>query len=468
MKQKITLFLLFACSVIFAHAQTNVALKPQKTATASSGDANFAIDADMGSQWKAATTNSTEFIKIDLGVDRNISNVAITWEAAKAATFTVTFITDAGVTLTSKTINGTNPEELVDGTVNSFPVSATARYVQIDCETPSTGYAYSIYNIEITDDAPNPVATASSEIGANMAANLAIDGNSTGTRWESEHNVAIDNNQWLTVDLGATYDISEVKILWEAAKAADFDIGFSENNTDWTTVKSVTGNSSLETNYLFTSKSARYVRINCLKKTEEFSPYGYSIFSLEVYNVLGTLPVSLISFDTKLQTNGQVALNWSTASESNNDHFIVEKSTDGIAFITIAQVASKNSDSNARLNYNQIDVAPSNGINYYRLTQVNLNGTSKVLGVKSQQVNIKTANSILYPNPLQDNKFNLNLANQQDGQVAVGITNLSGKSVYQGNVNVASGTATVNIATQLVSGLYLVNIEGQTFRLIVE
>lgn len=463
MKRKITFFLLFVFCTVFANAQTNVALKTPKTATASSGTASAAVDGDLGTRWTAATS-TTEYIKVDLGADRDISAVKITWETAKAASFKVTFITDAGVTVTSQTQNGTNPLELVNGTVNNFAVTARARYVQIDCQTPSTPYPYSIYEIEVTDNSPNPISSASSAVGGNTAAN-AIDGNSS-TRWESASSTNINDPQFLIVNLGVRYDISEIKILWENAKAADFNIDFSNDGTTWTTGQSFTGNTNLLIDYTFTSKNAQYVRINCLAKTAALSQYGYSIYSLEVYQTPTVLPVSLLDFQTKMQTNGRVSLNWSTASELNNNYFLIERSADGKNFTQIGQVASKGS--NSRLDYSFTDATPFKGLNYYKLTQVDFDGGNKTLGIKSQNVSISTANSILYPNPLQGNKLYLSLANQADGSVSVSINNLLGKTIYQGKVNVVSGTATVPLSVKPVSGVYLVNVEGQNFRLIVE
>ncbi len=368
--------------------------------------------------------------------------------------------TDPGAAMGANTITPNTPYQLTaaQGTLIYFYFTYSMP-TGGNKDNSATKHSFTVGSCATANLALGKTSTASTDVKG--AASLAFDGNA-GTRWESD----FSDPQWIYVDLQESYDITNVNITWQNAKAADYLIQVSNDASSWTTVKTVTGNTAVQNDWAVTG-TGRYVR---MYGTVRSGIYGYSIFEMVIMGTPAAvvLPVSLISFDTKLQTNGQVALNWSTSSELNNSHFIVEKSTDGITFTTVAQFASKNSNSNTRLNYTYVDATPSNGTNYYRLTQVDLNGTSKVLGVKSQQVNIKTANSVLYPNPLQGNKFNLSLANQQDGQVAVSITSLLGKSVYQGNVNVVSGTATVSISTQLVSGLYLVNVEGQTLRLIVE
>jgi len=119
-----------------------------------------------------------------------------------------------------------------------------------------------------------PVTVSSVENPATPGTN-AVDGILT-TRWAS----AFSNPQWLTVDLGAAYNINEVKITWEPAYAKDYQVQTSANGTDWTTVKTITGNTTLVNNHTGLVTAGRYVRIY---GTQRATPYGYSIFELEVY-----------------------------------------------------------------------------------------------------------------------------------------------------------------------------------------
>ena len=88
------------------------------------------------------------------------------------------------------------------------------------------------------------------------------------------------------------------------------------------------------------------------------------------------LPVSFISFDLSNEGNG-VKFNWSTASEQDNDHFDVLRSTDGTNWTTVTSVAG-NGNSSAKNVYTAKDNNPVNGINYYRLIQYDKNGASTV------------------------------------------------------------------------------------------
>lgn len=115
--------------------------------------------------------------------------------------------------------------------------------------------------------------------------NLAVDGSlDIKSRWSSNNN----NVNWLTVDLGNTFPIGRIKITWEAARGINYQIQTSNNNTTWSTIKSVTGNSVLVNDYTVKG-SGRYVRMNGL--TKNFPQYGYSIIEFEIYSDSGGVVV---------------------------------------------------------------------------------------------------------------------------------------------------------------------------------
>ena len=88
--------------------------------------------------------------------------------------------------------------------------------------------------------------------------------------------------------------------------------------------------------------------------------------------LISPLPVELLSFEGK-NVNHKNELNWSTATEINNDRFEIEKSTDGILFYMIGQV-SGNGTKSCRSDYQFCDEKPGPGITYYRLRQVDYDG----------------------------------------------------------------------------------------------
>jgi hypothetical protein len=93
------------------------------------------------------------------------------------------------------------------------------------------------------------------------------------------------------------------------------------------------------------------------------------------------LPIELIDFSASEQS-GKVELNWSTASETNNDYFSIQRSHDGTNFYEIGKIETAGNSTN-ETDYIFIDDNPLPGINYYRLHQVDFDGKSSNSQVKS-------------------------------------------------------------------------------------
>ncbi len=107
----------------------------------------------------------------------------------------------------------------------------------------------------------------------------------------------------------------------------------------------------------------------------------FSPFTLASTTINNPLPVELVNFDVYKKID-HVEIKWETASEVNNDYFEVEKSTDGIHFSSIdKQNGAVNSSKNIK--YIAHDYTPDIGLNYYRLKQVDLDGTTEYSDIKS-------------------------------------------------------------------------------------
>jgi len=102
-------------------------------------------------------------------------------------------------------------------------------------------------------------------------------------------------------------------------------------------------------------------------------------------NTFTVLPVTLVSFTAQLQGSESVQLKWSTAVETNNDHFTIERSTDGASFSSIGTVPGKVSSS-LQTDYTFTDNSPEAGSNYYRLSQTDIDGHHQILGIKTVTV----------------------------------------------------------------------------------
>lgn len=141
------------------------------------------------------------------------------------------------------------------------------------------------------------VVASSDETGANVSS-LVVDGNGS-TRWSSKYS----DPQWIYVDLGSVVNISRVKLTWEQAMASSYRIQVSNDASNWSDIKSVTGNTSYINDLTGLSGSGRYVRMYGITRTTQ---YGYSLYEFEVYgNGGGVAPTANAGVDktTTLPTN---------------------------------------------------------------------------------------------------------------------------------------------------------------------
>lgn len=122
------------------------------------------------------------------------------------------------------------------------------------------------------------------------------------------------------------------------------------------------------------SEAARFDGVNSITTTSavtSYSPFTFGTSSTDI-NV-NPLPVTFAAF-TGRQAGNSIVLEWTTMSESDNDYFEIERSSDGINFVTIGYVEGAG-NSNSRIDYSFNDNAPEQGRLYYRLSQVDFDGT---------------------------------------------------------------------------------------------
>jgi len=142
----------------------------------------------------------------------------------------------------------------------------------VDCGGSCTACASSCQSVALNRSS----ATASSvEPGTDLTPNKAIDGQ-LGTRWSS----AFADNQWITVDLGASRRVNRVVLRWEAAYTRAYDLQVSSTgNAPWTNVFSTESGDGGVDDISFDT-STRYVRVNARTRA---TGWGNSLFEVEVY-----------------------------------------------------------------------------------------------------------------------------------------------------------------------------------------
>lgn len=110
------------------------------------------------------------------------------------------------------------------------------------------------------------------------------------------------------------------------------------------------------------------------------------------------LPVELTSFSSRPASSG-VLLDWRTASERNNSHFDIQRSTDSRSWQTIGTAQGAGTTLEPQV-YNFIDRQPLPGINYYRLKQVDFDGQFKYSHIISIDFKDSGRSASIAPNPV--------------------------------------------------------------------
>jgi hypothetical protein len=172
----------------------------------------------------------------------------------------------------------------------------------------------------------------------------------------------------------------------------------------------------------------------------------------------GQLPVELSVFKATV-SDGKVNVEWVTSSEVNNNYFILERSFDGLHFSPLEQVAG-NGNSNVPIYYQVLDASPHNGLNYYRLKQIDFDGQSEVFEAVS--VMVKGQNGTIVQNTyVSDQNLSIHL-NSSEGDVVIKLLNLAGSIVYErvlsGNQDIQKHTIPTD---PYAKGMYILYVQGQ-------
>lgn len=188
---------------------------------------------------------------------------------------------------------------------------------------------------------------------------------------------------------------------------------------------------------------------------------NYAGFSFAVAPNI-SLPTKFLSF-LALKQREEAKLTWSIDNEEGNDHFDIERSTDGHTFNKVAQVAALN---NGRTS-NSYDITDSklgnlNAKNiYYRIRQVDYSGKALYSEIRKVQLDGRDFRIGLYPNPAS-NSSRLVFDAQKAGNGFVFIRDAQGKQVQAINHQWTKGiNQLVLYVAALAAGEYNVTIEGQ-------
>ncbi len=173
------------------------------------------------------------------------------------------------------------------------------------------------------------------------------------------------------------------------------------------------------------------------------------------------LPVEMLSF-TGYNKNNTNILDWKTASETNSDYYIIERGNNGNSFESIGKVKGAG-NSNTIMSYGYSDNNYSQGVNYYRLKQVDFDGNytySKTISISNLQIS-KSSISI-YPVPCNQ-ELNYELYSEGNSLTNITVTDVLGNVVIQEQIKTKRGIAKSKLNIENLSeGVYFLRMENGT------
>lgn len=175
----------------------------------------------------------------------------------------------------------------------------------------------------------------------------------------------------------------------------------------------------------------------------------------------GVMPVKMTSFTVKKESNNAV-LRWATATETDNDHFEIERSFDGLNFSKVGTVNGNGTTTTSR-SYTYAD--PLANINakilYYRLRIVDIDGKLSFSQVVALRLDgsLTMSNFTVYPNPFTSNiKLQVNSAKQENSSIR--FINMNGQEVLKRNVTLMPGDNIVVVKDleTVAPGMYVMEL----------
>lgn len=348
--------------------------------------------------------------------------------------------------------------------------------------TLSTSVAPVSQGFESTTFPPSNWSTTSSATGENWVRTTAAKKTGTASMRALFYSIS-DGEEFSLTTLPVTlsYSVSALMTfdyayrMYNASSTGDsLEILISTNcGTSWTSLWKK-GGTTLSTTSGYTTSSftpttgqwssagatidlGAYLNQTVLLKFRARSGYGNNLYvdNISISGSGSVLPIRFISFNGYVTNSEDVQLLWKTGNEDNYQHYVVERSADGIHFSMMGTLQAKKAAQN---NYAFVDVQPADK-NYYRLKLIENNGTVSysniiVVSLKRQMMNAVS----IFPNPVKD-KLGINITAVKAEKVTLRIMDAFGRVVITQPLQLTGGNQSLSVSTgKLSAGVYTVAV----------
>jgi hypothetical protein len=175
------------------------------------------------------------------------------------------------------------------------------------------------------------------------------------------------------------------------------------------------------------------------------------------FGCINNLPVTFVYFRGKLNENKQVLLEWATSFEQNALYYAIERSTNAVQYEEIGRVDAIGNTNNLT-KYSFTDATPYAGKNYYRLKQVDWDGTAKYTSVIMVEWVIDKLIKAIYPNPVVNGTLlTLEIGDKVKNYHCM-LTDMTGRVVWMQNKSSIAGSVEKIMLPELSTGVYLLTI----------
>jgi Peptidase family C25 len=193
--------------------------------------------------------------------------------------------------------------------------------------------------------------------------------------------------------------------------------------------------------------------------------------SIAIFKSNITQPLSLTLLDVKaVNESKKTVISWETENEVDFDGFDVEKSFDSNKFVKIGHVKGSGS-ANEQNYYSFDDLFPNEGVNYYRLKMIDLDGKTSYSKIVSTKFEVLENSLKVSGNPVINNQFNFHLNNFLNNTAQ--LTDLRGNKISIETSNQGENNYIVTIKKSIPKGVYvfgLYNMKGTAYsqKIIIE
>lgn len=182
--------------------------------------------------------------------------------------------------------------------------------------------------------------------------------------------------------------------------------------------------------------NATVTTLNCTTIDVVIEGPGIPHQEIHCNNTGSVMPVEFLSFDAEKMNDGNL-LTWDIQSESRNDYFTVETSTDGLNWKELTRVKGAINSTQLKT-YTYLDTKNTVGSVYYKLSQTDLDGTRNELAIR--YISAEEADFRMYPNPTADGRVHIAFSSGSDAEATVFLRNELGQVVLQQNLDPVSKT----------------------------